>query len=168
MKYLIAILYTLLITASASAQSLTEKPILPKQSPAEWSFEKYIEDLWSREDFLKCDRSDHDETLCLKLDVRREMASVTADLMIDDSEFDNKDYLIEYIVDRYGVVINVHAYNSTGIVIIESFNKRLESINPVPRKALVNNPETHQLASWGVVDYFEISDGKVIIPPSDH
>ena len=167
MKYLIAILYALLITTNTSAQSLAEKPMLPKHTPSEWTIEDYLEYLVRREDTLKCDRSDHAENQCMILDVRQEIASVTIDLMIDDPDFNNKDYLIEYRVDRQGGVKDVRTYNASGIVKLESLNMRLESMNPVPRKALANNPETHQLATWRVVDYFEIRDGKVIVPPSD-
>lgn len=167
MAYQIAIFCTLLITTTVSAQTLTAKPMLPKHAPSDWTIENYLEVLWSREDSLTCDRSAHNETFCMKLDVRREIAAVTADLIIENPEFNNKDYLIDYYVDRLGIVNDVHTYNASGIVILEAFNNRLESINPVPRKDLANNPETHQLATWRVVDYFEIRDGKFIFPPSD-
>lgn len=46
----------------------------------------------------------------------------------------------------------------------KDYLEALLSMNSVLRKALKNIPETHRLATFLVIDYFEIHVGKVVVP----
>ena len=129
-----------------------------------YTFNEYLEILSDYEAKLTCDMTDKNEHDCMRINVRKELARVTADLVIYAPELDNRVYIIEYSVDEEGTVGPIRTFNSDQEVQIDQFIERTLDINPIPRKKLVNSPETHQLATYAVTDYFQILDGAIRIP----
>ncbi len=163
MKSILTIFVLIAIGSLAISQDNTDVPKLPSFLAEKYTFEEYVQILADYEPLLNCDGSNNDETDCLKINLRKEFSRVSSNLTLSNTEFDDRMYLIEYAVDREGKLKRVHTYSSGGLTVIEGYHECLENTNPIPRKKLVNT-ETHRLATWGVIDFFEVRDGRVIVP----